>query len=108
MAKDTDSLIREVLLQDEAGLLQSWIDYQVTAPGFRTDRLNRNELADQARRFLALLPAAVSSGVTDVQSPGWSGVRHMLEELSRTRALQGYSPSETAIFVFSLKQPLFE
>jgi rsbT co-antagonist protein RsbR len=31
----------------------------------------------------------------------------MLIGLSRSRALQGFTPSETATFVFSLKQPLF-
>jgi rsbT co-antagonist protein RsbR len=108
MPKETDSLLREVLQQEETAILQSWLDYQTSAPGFRTDRLNRNELQEQSRRFFALLPAAVNSGTTDIQAPSWSGVRQMLEELSRTRAQQGFSPSETALFVFSLKQPLFE
>ncbi|MES1147885.1 MAG: STAS domain-containing protein, partial [Bradyrhizobium guangdongense] len=31
----------------------------------------------------------------------------MLTELSRSRAQQGFSPSETATFIFSLEQPLF-
>jgi rsbT co-antagonist protein RsbR len=31
----------------------------------------------------------------------------MLEEISRSRAMQGFSPTETATFIFSLKQPLF-
>jgi rsbT co-antagonist protein RsbR len=31
----------------------------------------------------------------------------MLADLSQSRALQGFSPSETATFIFSLKQPLF-
>jgi len=34
-------------------------------------------------------------------------VRERLSELSQARARQGFSPSETATFVFSLKQPLF-
>jgi rsbT co-antagonist protein RsbR len=32
----------------------------------------------------------------------------MLARVSESRALQGFSPSETATFVFSLKQPLFK
>jgi rsbT co-antagonist protein RsbR len=32
----------------------------------------------------------------------------MLEDLSVSRAQQGFSPSETASFIFSLKQPLFD
>jgi len=34
-------------------------------------------------------------------------VRQLLQELSQSRALQGFSSSETAMFIFSLKQPLF-
>jgi rsbT co-antagonist protein RsbR len=32
----------------------------------------------------------------------------MLDRLSRARSLQGFSPSETATFIFSFKQPVFE
>jgi rsbT co-antagonist protein RsbR len=35
-------------------------------------------------------------------------MRELLSDLSRTRARQGFSPIETATFVFSLKQSLFE
>jgi rsbT co-antagonist protein RsbR len=31
----------------------------------------------------------------------------LLEDLSRDRAVQGFSPTETATFIFSLKEPLF-
>jgi rsbT co-antagonist protein RsbR len=32
----------------------------------------------------------------------------VLEDFSRARATQGFSPSDTAVFVFSLKEPLFQ
>jgi rsbT co-antagonist protein RsbR len=35
-------------------------------------------------------------------------MRELLDDISRDRAVQGYSPSETANFVFALKEPLFE
>jgi rsbT co-antagonist protein RsbR len=35
-------------------------------------------------------------------------VRQVLDELSASRAQQGFSPSDTAMFILSLKQPLFE
>jgi rsbT co-antagonist protein RsbR len=38
---------------------------------------------------------------------GWSAVRELLGQFSRSRALQGFTPSETATFIFSLKEPLF-
>ena len=37
----------------------------------------------------------------------WTPTRQMLEEISRSRAVQGFSWTETAMFVFSLKKPLF-
>src|SRR5262249_53727104 len=37
----------------------------------------------------------------------WEAVREQLGEVSRDRSREGYSPSETATFVFSLKRPLF-
>ena len=40
-------------------------------------------------------------------APEWSSMRDMLAEFSRQRVVQGFSPSETATFVFSFKQPLF-
>ena len=44
---------------------------------------------------------------SDVQSPEWNEVLDMLARLSRSRAALGLSPTETAIFIFSLKHPLF-
>jgi rsbT co-antagonist protein RsbR len=43
----------------------------------------------------------------DADAASWSPVRAYLNELSRRRVDQGFTPSETATFVFSLKQPLF-
>src|SRR5207253_2379087 len=57
------------------------------------------------RRFLAIFrQAAQNESGADAD---WGEARAFLEDLSRTRARQGFSPSETATFVFSLKQPLF-
>ena len=45
--------------------------------------------------------------VDDITGPAWSAVRDLLGGVSRSRALQGFTPSETATFVFSMKEPLF-
>jgi rsbT co-antagonist protein RsbR len=61
-----------------------------------------------ARRFLDQLRQAPDDRAEDLrQAAGWEPLRDMLEDLSRDRAVQGYSPSQTATFVFSLKEPLF-
>jgi rsbT co-antagonist protein RsbR len=67
------------------------------------------EVAELAKRFLEQLRrGAASGGLDDIGTAEWAPMREMLEDMSRDRAIQGYSPSETAIVVFSLKQPLFE
>jgi len=108
MATDSIASLNEVLQKDEATLLQSWVDNQVNASAFRPDRTSRQDLMDQSRRFLALMRDAVREGEQDIMSPAWTGVRQMLDDLSVSRAQQGFSPSETATFIFSLKEPLFD
>ena len=107
MAQDV-SVLSDVLQRDEAAIVQNWIDRQLASIGHRSDRISRAELADQSRRFLSLLKESVQSGSTDIRSPAWTNARQMLDELSASRAHQGFSPYETAMFVFSLKEVLFE
>jgi rsbT co-antagonist protein RsbR len=108
MATDSMTVLNDVLQKDEAALLQDWVDNQVNASTYRSDRASRQELMDQSRRFMTLMRDAVASGHSDMMAAPWSGVRQMLDELSVARARQGFSPSETAMFLFSLKQPLFD
>jgi len=50
----------------------------------------------------------VVDGRQDISGPAWADVRSLLTRISDSRARQGFSPTETATFVFSLKQPLFD
>ncbi|MDQ3349312.1 MAG: RsbRD N-terminal domain-containing protein [Acidobacteriota bacterium] len=106
MASESGNPLNDILGRDESILLQQWVDGQVNAPGFRSDRTSRQEVTDQSRRFLSLLGDAAKSGETDIEAPAWVGAREMLADLSSARAQQGFSSSETATFIFSLKQPL--
>jgi rsbT co-antagonist protein RsbR len=99
--------LQDVLANDDGAILARWIEHQIAAPGFRSDRISRKEIADESHRFLGLFKEAAVQ-TADIHSPAWSGARGMLEELSMSRAHRGFSPSETATFVFSLKQALFE
>jgi rsbT co-antagonist protein RsbR len=70
--------------------------------------MKEGELREQSRELLALLQAATASGdLAQIEGSDWTSVRDFLAKVSRSRALQGFSPSETATFVLSLKQPLF-
>ena len=101
------NLLSDLLESDETALVQTWIDTQLAATTFRADRISKAELSEHSRRFLTLFRQSISSGSFDVQSPAWANTRQMLEELSLSRAQMGFSASETATFVFSLKETLF-
>jgi rsbT co-antagonist protein RsbR len=93
---------------DPAGLLDAWVDVQRSSAGVRSDLLPERELREQCRQFLDGVREAIVAGAPpSIDDPRWSEVRALLTEISRARVLKGFSPRETATFVFSLKQPLF-
>jgi rsbT co-antagonist protein RsbR len=100
----------EIVRKHEAGLLTDWLRQQQEAVGRRRELLSDREIEAQSKEFLGLFRAAIQRGALDDVATGieWGPVRDMLTGLSRSRSLQGFSPSETATFVFSLKAPLFE
>ena len=100
--------IAQTLSQHEQSLLEDWLREQLAALSARQDLISEADLRRQSAEFLALFVAACSSAdPTDIFTPGWQPVLDLLAGVSRSRALQGFSPSATATFVFSLKQPLF-
>lgn len=90
----------------EPDILAEWSNQQAstTAGG----RISPTELGEQTREFLNLFTQAIqTSNWSDIQAPAWTNMREMLQDIARSRARQGFSPTETATFIFSLKQPLF-
>jgi rsbT co-antagonist protein RsbR len=103
----SESTISRLLEICEAELLTEW-SQQLAATNVRKGLIKEAELYEECREFLNLLCKAAQQGnLTNVQATEWQDVRQMLASVSRTRSHQGFTPSETANFVFSLKQPLF-
>ncbi|HEU5041724.1 MAG TPA: STAS domain-containing protein [Gemmatimonadales bacterium] len=109
MSAQVATKIPEILERAESDILAEWIQEQQGSMGRRRDLLSDRDLERQCREFLQLLREAAQRG--DIGDPvagaAFEKVREMLAELSRTRGLQGFSPSETATFLFSLKPALF-
>ncbi len=99
-------VIAELLKKHESELLLEWVASQ-RAAGIRTDLIDESTVLNNSRELLKLLSIAAASGIDDLNGAEWKPVKNMLETLSRTQSRQGFSPSETATFVFSLKEPLF-
>ncbi len=86
-------------------MLQGWLrDMMGTTR--RSDLMKESELQAQCNQFLGQLAQATSQS-GDVQASAYDPLRAMLADISRTRAVQGFTARETATFVLSIKQPLF-
>lgn len=96
----------EIVAAAEATILAEWMK-EMTGTVRRIDLIKDGDLRNQASQLLQLIRQGLASSGTNFQSAGWDKTREMLSDISRTRAVQGFSPSETASFVFSLKRPLF-
>ena len=102
------SEIPNILQDHEEELLENWVQVQLLSSTRRSDLISDFELRQQSAEFLrAFRQASQGSDVIDITSSQWDHVREILTEISRSRAQQGFTSSETATFVFSLKQPLF-
>ncbi|MES2706973.1 MAG: STAS domain-containing protein [Verrucomicrobiota bacterium] len=101
------SKINEVLHQRQA-LLAEWVKVQLDSGVLRSDFISEPELHQESSAFLDVLAEAVRKEPTlNIRQAGYKPVLGFLEELSRSRGKKGFSPAETAIFVLSLKRPLF-
>src|SRR5262245_23676879 len=108
MAKNLHGHLLNIIRRQETQLLEEWLAKQRAAATLRVDLMKDADLAEQSRRFLSLFSRALGQGEdSDILAAGWTEVRDLLGEVSRMRARQGFSPSETATFIFSLKEPLF-
>jgi rsbT co-antagonist protein RsbR len=109
MTSAAASRLPELVSRNAKALLSAWLSHQRASTAARLDLISDSEFENQSKRFLAAVEAGLNAGASDdPASDAWTDARELLREISRSRAIQGFSPNETASFVFSLKQPLFD
>lgn len=86
-------------------ILTKWLR-EMSAATRRSDLMKDSDLQAQCSQFLDLLARASEAG-TKVQTAAYEPLREMLTDISRVRTEKGFTPRETAMFVFSIKRPLF-
>jgi len=105
MVTPSASRLPGLLAEYQKPILADWLEVLRSTPDIRTPA---TELESQCDVIVARLAQGCRDGnVTNIAAPGFGPLRDVLTELSRTRAMQGFSPRETAAFLFSLKPPLF-
>ena len=103
----SQSRLAGILNRRSDDIISKWIDLQATG-GKKVSAAERAEISAQSREFMnALGKTAEHASVDNIGGSEWDSVREILGNLSAARAKGGYSPSETASFVFSMKEPLF-
>jgi rsbT co-antagonist protein RsbR len=99
--------LAEIISKNEDKIRAAWIKDMSTSVQ-RVDLISKEELDEQCRNLLSAVVAGVRvNGPTELSGGGWNAARELLQEISASRARQGFSPTEVATFVLSLKQPLF-
>ena len=98
------STVYRLIQQHEAPLLAEWIRSQKAAKRSAAGLAGDEQAAAE---FLKRFMRGLASGHADTNDSSWDATREFLDGLSRSRAKQGFAPSQTATFVFSLKEPLF-
>jgi rsbT co-antagonist protein RsbR len=105
--QDYANRISQLIQDHEADIGAEWIE-QLEALTVRSSVVSKDQLRKHCQRFLAAFAQATRGGeLQNLDHRSWDEVRDILGEISSTRARNGSTPSETATFVFSLKQPLF-
>ena len=98
----------EILKTNEQELVVDWIAVLNAAGETSGMKISESELKTQAQEFLNLLQTAAQKGnFEDFNSAEWKPVFDFLEGISKSRARQGFTSEQTALFILSLKKPLF-
>lgn len=107
MARTNLSTLAQIVTDNESAIVTEWMGLLKSAGALQTGRIKEAELQTQARQFLELLRKGLADEGESASAASYEPARKLLAEISRSRAVQGFSPTETALFVFSLKQPVF-
>jgi rsbT co-antagonist protein RsbR len=101
------SPVSEILSRDEKPFLEEWIR-NINASIQSNGSISKSDLSQQCLKFFTAFRRAFDAvGDSNPEDPRWKELKGLLGEISKSRAVQGFTPTETATFVFSFKEPLF-
>ncbi len=103
----TCSVISDILDEHNKAFLEEWLA-NIHSSRIRSS-IPEVELRQQCSKFLHSFRIGCEDNSTGKPSdPHWNELRELLAEISKSRSVQGFSPTEIAQFVFSFKGPLFQ
>ncbi|HEY0742020.1 MAG TPA: STAS domain-containing protein [Chryseosolibacter sp.] len=97
----------KVLQKKKKTVLETWMKLQLADEGLREDLMTNEDLRVQSEELLnGLIDNLKDENIDDPRNSDFEPVIETLTGISISRAKQGYSPRETGIFVFSLKDAM--
>lgn len=99
-----NSRIYQVLNEQRATVLERWVQAVTDSSGRRTSKA---ETERDLAPMLDALAAGARGDSLDPKSAAFDELRAMIGEFSRDRARAGFTPTETSVAVFKLKDAVF-
>lgn len=99
----------QILKNKQEELLALWEKKQANEASLSGNPFDISETREYSTDIVAMLVKSLSEGnLTNIDSSDFDKVVELLREVSFKRAKQGFTPRETGIFIFSLKEAVFE
>jgi rsbT co-antagonist protein RsbR len=94
----------ELLSARRDEILNIWIKERLESEDFRDELISKHELRQQSQQIVEMLARALQeSDRADFDDSAFDELRAFLNEISRQRAVKGYTPSENATYILSLR-----
>jgi rsbT co-antagonist protein RsbR len=101
--------ITKSLQKRKKQILEDWITMQISSAGLREDLMSNEDLREQSNELLDVLLNTINDkNINEVESPDFEPMYEILSGISISWARQGFSPRETGVYVFSLKDAILK
>lgn len=100
--------LSKVLQKQKNQILEIWMNKQLADISLREDLLSNEDLREQSSELLDAVVKYVGKNDTEAEADEFDMVFEVLSGISLSRAKQGFSPRETGVYIFSLKDALQE
>lgn len=99
--------ITKLLQKKKKQILELWMKNQLADASLRDDLMSNEDLREQSEELLdVILKKLTEENLDNADAADFDDVVEILGGISITRARQGFTPRETGLFIFSLKDAL--
>jgi rsbT co-antagonist protein RsbR len=103
---DASSVVN-LLVKRHDEIINLWIKDRLESGEFRDELIPKKELRRQSQQIVDMLARSIKdSEGGEFETPAFDEMRSFLNEISRARAVKGYTPLENATYILSLRNTL--